>query len=88
MKSAMTVGDTVTKTFNASDTSWTISVTRNRVGLFGRQAGFARTYYLKVHQSKWRRPGKIYYCNNSGRHRIDDLHSWSRAGQDIPLPDS
>jgi hypothetical protein len=47
MKSVATVGDSVTKTFNAADTSWTVYVTRSRVGLFGRQAGFTRTYYLK-----------------------------------------
>jgi hypothetical protein len=39
--------DTVTKTFNASDTSWTINVSRSRVGFFGRMAGFTRTYYIK-----------------------------------------
>jgi hypothetical protein len=42
-----TAGDTVVKTFNSSDTSWTITVTRSRAGLFGRQAGFTRTYFLK-----------------------------------------
>lgn len=47
MKSVSTEGDTVIKTFNASDTSWTVSVTRSRIGLFGRQAGFTRTYYIK-----------------------------------------
>jgi hypothetical protein len=48
MKALTTVGDSVTKkTFNASDTSWTVSVARNRVGLLGRQAGFTRTYYVK-----------------------------------------
>ncbi len=47
LKTSETSADTIVKTFNTSDTSWTISVTRNRVGLFGRQAGFTRTYYLK-----------------------------------------
>jgi hypothetical protein len=47
MKSVSAAGDSVTKTFNASDTSWTVFVSRNRVGLFGRQAGFTRTYYIK-----------------------------------------
>ena len=47
MKSVVTAGDSVSKTFNASDTSWTIYVSRSRVGLFGRQAGFTRTYYMK-----------------------------------------
>lgn len=47
MKSTTPSGDTVIKTFNASDTSWMVSVTRTRVGLFGRQAGFTRTYYIK-----------------------------------------
>ena len=47
MKSVSAAGDSVTKIFNASDTSWTVSVSRDRVGLFGRQAGFTRTYYIK-----------------------------------------
>lgn len=47
LKGASAEGDTVTKTYSASDTSWTIFVSRNRVGLFGRQAGFTRTYYSK-----------------------------------------
>ena len=47
MKSDATAGDSVSKTFNASDTSWTVYVTRSRAGLFGRAAGFMRTYYMK-----------------------------------------
>ena len=47
MKSVSTAGDSVTKTYNPSDTSWTVTVVRNRVGLLGRQAGFTRTYYIK-----------------------------------------
>ena len=47
LKGVATDADTVTKTFNASDTSWTIYVSRHRVGLFGRQAGFTRTYNVK-----------------------------------------
>ncbi len=47
MKSTVVSGDTVVKTFSSSDTSWTVFVSRNRTGLFGRQAGFTRTYYVK-----------------------------------------
>jgi hypothetical protein len=47
MKSTTTNGDTIVKTFNTSDTSWTVYVSRSRVGLLGRQAGFTRTYYMK-----------------------------------------
>ena len=47
MKSLASVGDSVSKTFNAADTSWTIFVARSRVGLLGRQAGFTRSYYIK-----------------------------------------
>lgn len=47
MKSLAMTGDSVSRTFNASDTSWTVSVSRSRVGLFGRQAAFTRTYYMK-----------------------------------------
>lgn len=47
MKTVATAGDSVVKTFNTADTSWTIFVSRVRVGLFGRQAGFTRTYYVK-----------------------------------------
>jgi len=46
LKPAGVAGDSVTSMPN-SDTSWTITVVRNRVGLLGRQAGFNRTYYLK-----------------------------------------
>ena len=44
---AVASGDTVTKTFNSADTSWTINVSRSRVGVFGRMAGFTRSYYIK-----------------------------------------
>ncbi len=47
LKSAATTGDSISKTFNTSDTSWTVYVSRSRVGLLGRQAGFTRTYYIK-----------------------------------------
>ncbi|HEY6952810.1 MAG TPA: hypothetical protein VI758_10405 [Bacteroidota bacterium] len=47
MKGTVTSGDTVVKTFNASDTSWTVAVVRTRVGLYGREAGFTRTYNIK-----------------------------------------
>ncbi len=47
MKSTSTNGDSIAKTFNASDSSWTVFVTRSRVGVLGRMAGFTRTYYIK-----------------------------------------
>ncbi len=47
LKGLLANSDSVTKTFNASDTSWTVFVSRSRTGLFGRQAAFTRTYYLK-----------------------------------------
>ncbi len=47
LKGVLADADTVTKTFNASDTSWTVYVSRSRTGLFGRQAAFTRTYYVK-----------------------------------------
>ncbi len=47
LKAATTSGDTIVKTFNSADTSWTVYVSRSRVGLLGRQAGFTRTYYIK-----------------------------------------
>lgn len=51
LKGTAAEGDTVIKTFNATDTSWTIYVSRSRTGLFGRQAGFTRTYYVKFYDS-------------------------------------
>jgi hypothetical protein len=46
-KAAGGAEDSVTKVFDASDTSWTVYITRNRGGLLGREAAFVRTYYLK-----------------------------------------
>lgn len=47
MKTEGSTSDSVSRTFNAADTSWAVFVTRSRVGLFGRQAGFTRSYYIK-----------------------------------------
>ncbi len=47
LKGMLANADTVTKTFNPTDTSWTIYVSRSRAGFFGRQAVFTRTYYVK-----------------------------------------
>jgi len=47
LKTVAMKGDSVTNEFNASDTSWTVTVTRNRAGLLGRKASFTRMYYIK-----------------------------------------
>ena len=47
MKATTAVGDTISKTFNVTDTSWTVFVSRSRIGLLGRAAEFTRSYYIK-----------------------------------------